>query len=89
MVKILIEEIELPIIIDAGLGKPSDACQCMEIGCAAIMANTAISSSADPVLMASAFKDAVIAGRNAFLARLGNVSQTAQASDPLTGFLRD
>ena len=89
MVKILIEEIDLPIIIDAGLGKPSDACQCMEIGCAAIMANTAISSSADPVLMASAFRDAVIAGRAAFLAKLGNVSETAQASSPLTGFLRD
>jgi thiazole synthase len=88
MIRILIDEIDLPIIVDAGLGKPSDACKCMEMGCAAVMTNTAISSSPDPVLMAEAFKDAVNAGRKAFLAKLGNISQTARASDPLTGFLR-
>ncbi|MDR0823133.1 MAG: thiazole synthase [Endomicrobium sp.] len=89
MVKILIEEIDLPIIVDAGLGKPSDACQCMEIGCAAIMANTAISSSENSILMAEAFKDAVCAGRKGFLAKLGQISDKAQASSPLTNFLRD
>lgn len=89
MVKILIEQINLPIIVDAGLGKPSDACKCMELGCAAVMVNTAISSSADPVLMARAFKNAVRAGRDGFLAKFGAVSSTAKASDPLTGFLRD
>ncbi|MDR1721074.1 MAG: thiazole synthase [Endomicrobium sp.] len=89
MVKILIEEIDAPIIIDAGLGKPSDACECMEIGCSAIMINTSISSSPNPVLIAEAFKDAVNAGRKAFLAKLGAVSDKAKASSPLTGFLHD
>ncbi|MDR0486111.1 MAG: thiazole synthase [Elusimicrobiota bacterium] len=89
MIKILIREIDAPIIVDAGLGKPSDACQCMELGCAAVMANTAISSSENPVLMAEAFKDAVAAGRKGYLAKLGKQSETAKASSPLTGFLRD
>ncbi|MDR3244235.1 MAG: thiazole synthase, partial [Elusimicrobiota bacterium] len=89
MIKILIEEIKTPIIVDAGLGKPSDACQCMEIGCAAVMINTAISSSADPVLMAEAFKDAVTSGRKGFLAQFGEISNKAKASSPLTNFLRD
>jgi thiazole synthase len=89
MIKILIEEIKTPIIVDAGLGKPSDACQCMEIGCAAVMINTAISSSADQVLMAEAFKNAVIAGRKGFLAQFGKISNKAEASSPLTNFLRD
>lgn len=89
MVKILIDEIDTPIIIDAGLGKPSDACKCMEIGCSAIMINTSISSSPDPILIAEAFKDAVNAGRKAFLAKLGAISDRARASSPLTGFLYD
>ncbi|MDR2399251.1 MAG: thiazole synthase [Endomicrobium sp.] len=88
MVRILIEEIDTPIIVDAGLGKASDACKCMEMGCAAVMVNTAISSSANSVLMAQAFKDAVIAGRKAYLAKHGVVSNEAVASSPLTGFLR-
>ncbi|MDR1695706.1 MAG: thiazole synthase [Endomicrobium sp.] len=89
MVRILIEEINLPVIVDAGLGAPAQACECMEIGCAAVMVNTAISSSANPVLMAEAFKDAVKAGRKAYLAGLGIVSETAKASSPLTGFLTE
>ncbi|MDR2772569.1 MAG: thiazole synthase [Elusimicrobiota bacterium] len=89
MIKILIEEIDTPIIVDAGIGKPSDACQCMEMGCAAVMINTAISSSQNPVLMAEAFRDGVLAGRKAFLAKLGNVSHAARASSPLTNFLQD
>jgi thiazole synthase len=89
MVKILIEEIDTPIIVDAGIGKPSDACECMELGCAAVMINTSISSSSNPTLMAAAFKDAVNAGRKAFLAKLGTISNQANASSPLTGFLRN
>jgi thiazole synthase len=88
MVKILLEEISTPIIVDAGIGKPSDACECMELGCAAVMINTSISSSFDPILMAEAFKDAVNAGRKAFLAKVGEISDRAKASSPLTGFLR-
>ncbi|MDR1511267.1 MAG: thiazole synthase [Endomicrobium sp.] len=89
MVKILIEEIDTPIIIDAGLGKPSDACKCMEIGCSAVMINTSISTSPNPVLIAEAFKDAVNAGRKAFLAKVGVMSDKAIASSPLTGFLHN
>lgn len=89
MIQILIEEIDTPIIVDAGIGKPSDACKCMEIGCAAVMTNTAISSSENPVLMASALKDAVKAGRKAYLAKLGIVSNLAKASSPLTNFLNE
>jgi thiazole synthase len=89
MVQILIEEIDIPIIVDAGLGKPSDACKCMEIGCAAVMINTSIASSQNPILMAESFKDAVNAGRKAFLAKLGAVSDKAKASSPLTEFLQN
>ncbi|MDR2818669.1 MAG: thiazole synthase, partial [Endomicrobium sp.] len=89
MVRILIEEIGTPIIVDAGLGKASEACKCMEMGCAAVMANTAISSSPNAVLMSEAFKDAVASGRKAYLAKHGTVSAIARASSPLTGFLRN
>ncbi len=87
LIRILIEQIELPIIVDAGIGKPSHACEAMEMGAAAILLNTAIASAADPVRMASAFKDAIRAGRSAYLAGMGPVSVGAQASSPLTGFL--
>ena len=68
--KILIDEIDLPIIVDAGIGKPSQACEAMEMGASAIMANTAIATSGDIVKMASAFKKAIEAGREAYLAGL-------------------
>lgn len=87
--KILIEEIDLPIIVDAGIGRPSQACEAMEMGAAAIMANTAIATAGNLPLMASAFKNAIEAGRQAYLAGLGQVRKTASASSPLTGFLRD
>jgi len=87
LIRILISEIDLPIIVDAGIGKPSHAAESMEMGAAAVLLNTAIASSANPVLMAQAFKYAVRAGRNAYLAGLGKVSATARASSPLTGFL--
>ncbi len=88
IIKIMIDEINLPIIVDAGLGKPSDACQCMEMGCAGVMVNTAIATSDSPVQMAKAFSLAVEAGRSAYLAGLGPTIETASASSPLTGFLR-
>ena len=89
LVRIMIEEIDLPIIVDAGIGKPSEACQCMEIGAAAVLANTAIASASDPVAMARAFGQAVAAGRAAYLAGPGAVHETARASSPLTGFLHE
>ena len=88
-IQILINEIDLPIIVDAGIGKPSQACEAMEMGAAAIMANTAIASAGDLPLMASAFRDAINAGRSAYLAVCGSVRDTASASSPLTGFLHD
>ena len=89
-IQILIDEIDLPIIVDAGIGKPSQACEAMEMGAAAIMANTALATAGNLPLMASAFKDAIEAGRNAYLAGLGRVlTRGAAASDPLTGFLWD
>ncbi|WP_406035336.1 thiazole synthase, partial [Treponema saccharophilum] len=88
-IQILIDEIELPIIVDAGIGKPSQACEAMEMGAAAVMANTAIATAGDIPLMAEAFKNAIAAGRSAYLSGLGRVIENgASASDPLTGFLR-
>lgn len=89
-IQILIDEIELPIIVDAGIGRPSQACEAMEMGAAAIMANTALATTGDLPLMASAFKGAINSGRKAYLAGLGRVlTRGASASDPLTGFLHD
>lgn len=87
MIQILIDEIDLPVIVDAGIGKPSDACEAMEMGASACLVNTAISSSGDPAVMAGAFGNAVKAGRAAYLAGLGQVIEKASASSPLTGFL--
>jgi len=88
--QILIDEIDLPIIVDAGIGKPSQACEVMEMGAAAVMANTAIATAGDVPMMASAFRKAIEAGRSAYRSGLGRVLERgASASDPLTGFLRD
>lgn len=89
MIRIIIEEIPLPVIVDAGLGKPSQACETMEMGAAACMVNTAIATAGDPALMARAFADAIKAGRQAYLSGLGREKLEAEASSPLTGFLRD
>ena len=83
-IQILIDEIDLPIIVDAGIGRPSQACEAMEMGAAAIMANTALATAGDLPLMAAAFRQAIEAGRKAYLSGRG-----AAPSDPLTGFLRD
>ena len=89
-IQILIDEIDLPIIVDAGIGRPSQACEAMEMGAAAIMANTAIATAGDIPAMAAAFKNAVIAGRTAYLAGLGRViDKGASASSPMTDFLAD
>lgn len=87
LVKILIDEIKLPIIVDAGIGKPSEAAECMELGAAAVLVNTALATAGDPVKMGEAFGLAVKAGRLAYLARTGAVRDLAEASSPLTGFL--
>lgn len=92
MVRILIEEMELPIIVDAGIGTPSQACEAMEMGAAACLVNTAIATAADPIAMGRAFGRAVRAGREAYLAGPGamrSLSENASASSPLTGFLDD
>ncbi|NLC06747.1 MAG: thiazole synthase [Syntrophomonadaceae bacterium] len=89
LIRILIEEISLPVIVDAGLGRPSEAAEAMEMGAAAVLVNTAIATAKDPVAMAQAFSLAVMAGRMAFLAGPGAIRLFAEASSPLTGFLRD
>lgn len=87
-IQILIDEIDLPIIVDAGIGRPSEACQAMEMGVSAIMANTAIATAGDVAQMATAFRLAIEAGRKAYLAGLGRVLDfKAEASSPLTDFL--
>lgn len=87
-IKILADEIDLPIIVDAGIGRPSQACEAMEMGVAAVMANTAIATAGDIPAMAGAFGKAIEAGRAAYLAGLGRVlDKGASASSPLTGFL--
>ena len=87
-IQILIDEIDLPIIVDAGIGKPSQACEAMEMGCAAVMANTAIATAGDVASMARAFRLAIEAGRMAYLSGPGRVIEgRGVASSPLTGFL--
>ncbi|MDR3008915.1 MAG: thiazole synthase [Sphingobacterium sp.] len=87
--EIIIEESNVPVVIDAGIGAPSDAAKAMEIGAAAVLVNTAIAVSNHPVQMAEAFKEAVIAGRKAYEAGLGKVASRAIGSSPLTSFLFD
>lgn len=86
-IQILVDEIDLPIIVDAGIGRPSQACEAMEMGVAAIMANTAIATAGDVPAMARAFRLGIEAGRTAYLAGLGRIKDKADASSPLTGFL--
>ena len=89
-IKILVDEIDLPIIVDAGIGRPSEACAAMEMGVSAVMANTAIATAGNVDIMAKAFKNAIIAGREAYLADTGRVLEgKAEASSPLVGFLED
>lgn len=87
LLNIIIEQSNVPVIIDAGLGAPSHAAEAMEMGADAVLVNTAIAVANDPVKMAVAFKKGVEAGREAYLAGLGSVSVTANATSPLTSFL--
>lgn len=87
MLEIIIAESNVPVVVDAGLGAPSHAAEAMEMGADAVLVNTAIAMSSNPVEMAKAFKLAVEAGRKAFLAGLGAKSDFANASSPLTSFL--
>lgn len=88
IIKILINEIDLPIIVDAGIGKPSQACECMEMGASAVMCNTAVATAGNIGMMAKAFALAVQSGRLAYLSGIGRVLETAEASSPLTDFIR-
>ena len=87
-VRLMVEELDVPVIVDAGIGRPSQACEAMEIGCAAVMANTAVATARDVPGMARAFRTAIEAGRLAYLSGAGRVLDgRAEASSPLTGFL--
>lgn len=87
--RIIIEQSNVPVVVDAGIGAPSHAAEAMEAGADAVLVNTAIAVAGDPVMMAQAFREAVAAGRKAYLAGLGAVGSTvcASASSPLTSFL--
>ena len=87
--KIIIEQSNIPVVVDAGIGTPSHAAAAMEMGAGAVLVNTAIAVAQNPVAMADAFRLGVIAGRMAFEAKLGKVIEAAEASSPLTGFLSD
>lgn len=89
MIKILIENIDIPIIVDAGIGKPSQAAEAMELGADAVLVNSAIANAGNPESMAMAFRLGVQAGRIAYLAQMAEQNKFADASSPLTGFLND
>ena len=88
LIAIIIEQANIPVVVDAGLGAPSHAAEAMEMGADAVLVNTALADTTDPAMMARAFRKGVEAGREAFLAGLGPQRQQAEASSPLTGFLR-
>ena len=85
--EIIIEQSNVPVIVDAGIGAPSHAARAMEMGADAVLVNTAIAVAGNPKLMAEAFKEAVIAGRKAYEAQLAQTVNKAVASSPLTSFL--
>jgi thiazole synthase len=85
--EIIVEQSLVPVVVDAGIGAPSQAAEAMELGADAVLVNTAIGTAGDPGAMAAAFKLAVEAGRAGFRAGLAGVHREAAASSPLTGFL--
>jgi thiazole synthase len=85
--EIIIEQSLVPVVVDAGIGAPSQAAEAMEMGAGAVLVNTAIGTAGDPATMADAFRMAVVAGRQAFRSGLPGVGRAAEASSPLTGFL--
>ncbi len=86
-IEVIVAQAHVPVVVDAGLGVPSDAAEAMEVGADAVLVNTAIAVAADPVGMAHAFALATRAGRLGYLAGRADVRKTASASSPLTGFL--
>jgi thiazole synthase len=86
-VQIIVEQADVPVVVDAGLGAPSHVAECMEMGCDAVLVNTAIAVAGDPVEMAGAIRQGVEAGRRAFLAGRPPEQEAAEPSSPLTGFL--
>lgn len=89
MIQRIIDISKLPVVVDAGIGQPSQAAEAMEMGADAVLVNTAIATAQDPALAGKAFSMAVRAGRLAYLSRLSGAKATASASSPLTGFLRE
>ncbi|WP_077401832.1 thiazole synthase [Cellulophaga omnivescoria] len=87
--EIIIAQSNVPVIVDAGIGAPSHAAYAMELGADAVLVNTAIAVSQNPIAMANAFRLAVEAGRMAYNAKLAPIKQTAEASSPLTSFLNE
>lgn len=87
LIKIIVSQSSVPVVVDAGLGAPSHAAEAMELGADAVLVNTAIAVAGDPVSMARAFARATVAGREAYEAGLGGISDYAEASSPLTSFL--
>jgi thiazole synthase len=87
IIALLIENCRIPVVVDAGIGRPSQAADAMEMGADAVLVNTAIATAQDPVAMGKAFALAVAAGRMAYEARMADIRETAEASSPLTGFL--
>jgi len=86
-IRLIIEQAKVPVLVDAGVGTPSDATLAMELGCDAVLMNTAIAGANDPILMASAMKHAVIAGRQGYLAGRMPRRMYASASSPLSGLI--
>lgn len=87
-IEIILEQATVPVVVDAGIGAPSQAAEAMEMGAAAVLVNTAIAIAADPAAMGRAFRKAVEAGREAYEIGLGDVLPIASATSPLTGFLK-
>lgn len=85
--RIIVEQSSVPVVVDAGIGAPSHAAAAMELGADAVLVNTAIAVAGNPIAMAEAFKEAVIAGRRAYEAGLGAIANVAVATSPLTAFL--
>ncbi len=86
-IRLIVEQSRVPVIVDAGVGTASDAAQAMELGCAGVLMNTAIAEAKDPILMASAMKHAVIAGREAYLAGRMGRKRYADPTSPLAGLI--
>lgn len=89
MLEIIVDQSNVPVVVDAGIGAPSHAAEAMEMGASAVLVNTAIAVSENPMMMAHAFKLAVEAGRMAFEAKLAKSKNFAEASSPLTAFLEE